>query len=331
MRRIVAAFVLGFVFSSPPSWTQGVPQQAQAVVISEKVGVLIDAEERNRYRLFPDVSGFRHAQIVLLPDGTYELRVVHVVAKDERLLTRRISLNDLERIRQHISNEEQVSYFLPYLRLMDLGEKPRLVAIPGLQAPEPSTGRIVGEMFGGVGGALVGGFLGGIIALIAFPISEENDEENSIEVEGDPGVEPFGRAIGEFFATMSRFGPGFVVGSMIGSATAVHAIGSTSEVKGSYWATLGGSIFGTVLGGGLVYIMRDSPPLAAIAFLTCQSGGATIGFNSTRKLRKPALKQGVLNIERGKFGLASPGISLRPDPYGRGTLIYSIDLISVHF
>jgi hypothetical protein len=53
-------------------------EEGKIVITSEHVGEIIDLEERNTYNLFPDIEGFKSAVFLILPDGSYVLKITRV-------------------------------------------------------------------------------------------------------------------------------------------------------------------------------------------------------------------------------------------------------------
>lgn len=65
-------------------------EQEKVIVISEKVGEVIDKEEREQYKLFPQIKGFKSAVILQLADDGFVAEVTYEEEGEEKI--RRIPL-----------------------------------------------------------------------------------------------------------------------------------------------------------------------------------------------------------------------------------------------
>jgi hypothetical protein len=83
-----ALLFIGIAFLSfPQLYAQD--EDGKIVVIGEHVGEIIDLEERNIYNLFPDIEGFKSAVFLMLPDGSYMLKITRVdKANGEEIIIR---------------------------------------------------------------------------------------------------------------------------------------------------------------------------------------------------------------------------------------------------
>ncbi len=83
------------------------PQEAdagQVIVISEKVGEVIDLQERNYYGLFLASWNFHSAVIRQLPDGSYLAEITEVTDGERKTRTLPVDQQTLEALRDHIEN-----------------------------------------------------------------------------------------------------------------------------------------------------------------------------------------------------------------------------------
>ena len=56
----------------------------KVIIISEKVGEVIDAEERERFGLWPEITGFKSTIFLQLPDGSYVAEVTYEKDGEEK-------------------------------------------------------------------------------------------------------------------------------------------------------------------------------------------------------------------------------------------------------
>ncbi len=210
--------------------------------------------------------------------------------------------------------EESISRFQ---RLDSLGDSSRVESLqqrvknnslylkPGPIKP----GKVAGEFLLGGFGAVVGGV--GATSIIpdqgGWP---------------DPGVVVAGLSL-------------YLIGSNLGCASGVYLTGNSNREKGSYLSTLGGSFVGTLVGSIigfplLVALDDDDKWWSFVAFTAAQSGGATIGFNRSRKGRKiDRYSKALLNLNDGKLALAFPQADVSQDFFSSGK--YKVNLFQARF
>ena len=142
-----------------------------------------------------------------------------------------------------------------------------LIYVPPLKA-----GRIAGELsFGFLSG--LGGTLAGLLGAILY---EEISD---------------GGGHGSFDAYDMLF-IGAISGYAVGTSIGVSLIGSCGNEKGSFIASLCGSLAGTLISAAIITAIESNPyePVpewAPLAVISAPVIGATIGFNLSRKYRKP--------------------------------------------
>jgi hypothetical protein len=100
--------------------------EGQAMIISPRVGDIIDAEERDRFRLFPDIKGFQSAVFLLLPDSTCVVRVI--TAEDGTEQTRGIRLSKTRWL--------QVRDMIDHYEAIQAGTYRRTSGSPSLSIPQ---------------------------------------------------------------------------------------------------------------------------------------------------------------------------------------------------
>lgn len=173
--------------------------------------------------------------------------------------------------------------------------------------------KVAGELLLGGVGALLAGTAGGIIG---FNITYDEGNDDWMNFSGWPG------AIA-----------GYLVGSNLGSAAGVYLIGNSGGEKGSYVAALGGSFVGTLVGGvTAVALIRDNDEgtIPFAVFTAAQTGGATIGFNLSRKGRKiDGYSEALLNLNDGKLAFAFPQADVSKDSFSSAE--YKVNLFQAKF
>lgn len=127
---------------------------------------------------------------------------------------------------------------------------------------------------------------------------------------------------------------GYLIASNFGCAGGVTLMGNTGGERGSYWASLGGSTVGTVVGGLLAIAILsgsddDINETPFIILTAAQAGGATIGFNATRKRKVEVLSGALLNLDEDKLSLAFPQVNATSDSFGSAN--FRIDLFQANF
>ena len=75
MKHKLILKTLFFIFCATTLWSQ--QKQGEIISLSDSIGIEIDRAERDRYHLFPDITGFQSAQIIQLPDSKYRLNYTY--------------------------------------------------------------------------------------------------------------------------------------------------------------------------------------------------------------------------------------------------------------
>ena len=185
-----------------------------------------------------------------------------------------------------------------------------------VKAGPADPGKVAGEMLGGGLGAIAGGI---VCATAVFNLASDGDD-------GCFGCCDVGGLIGGLV--------GYLVGSNVGSATGVYLVGNTGGEKGSFWAGFGGSLLGTLVGGicaaALARDSDDDSGTASLFVLTAtQAGGATLGFNATRKQRVEAPSGSMFNLKDGKLALAMSEVNIACDAFNSDC--YKVNLFEANF
>lgn len=168
---------------------------------------------------------------------------------------------------------------------------------------------------------LVGGLsamvCGGIGAFLGYNLTYDENADGWFNFSGLPGA-----------------AVGYLVASNAGCAGGVSLVGNSGGERGSYWASFGGSVVGTVVGGLLaIAIVRESDDdineTPFIILTASQAGGATIGFNATRKRKIEVPSGALLNLDGDKLSLAFPQVNASPDTFGSAN--FRLDLFQANF
>lgn len=110
MKRLVAvvvvvAFVLNCA-STLSHYEYQVYEREQPIVISERVGEIIDTEEGERFALFYEIKEFKEAQFYAIEDGGY---VVEIMTDDKKLAAINCDQNAIMILRDYINKYEEIS------------------------------------------------------------------------------------------------------------------------------------------------------------------------------------------------------------------------------
>jgi hypothetical protein len=222
---------------------------------------------------------------------------------------------------QDVLAQSADSLFLKQIQAIDSSESATLKQraernFAYIKAGPADPGKVTGELLAGGLGAIMGGV---VFGKVGFGLAS------------DGGGGGFGCCdVSGFIGGLV----GYLVGSNVGSATGVCLVGNTGGERGSYWASLGGSTVGNVVGGLLaIAIVRESDDdinVTPFLILTAsQAGGATIGFNATRKRKVEVPSGALLNLEEDKLSLSFPQVNASPDSFG--TANFRIDLFQANF
>ncbi|UCE05770.1 MAG: hypothetical protein JSW07_19600, partial [bacterium] len=75
MKRKLSLKAIFLILCVTTAWSQ--QKEGEIISLSDSIGVEIDPAERDRYHLFPDISGFQSAQIIQLPGSKYRLNYTY--------------------------------------------------------------------------------------------------------------------------------------------------------------------------------------------------------------------------------------------------------------
>jgi len=180
------------------------------------------------------------------------------------------------------------------------------VVNPKVERPPVSKGRIIGEVLAAMAAMGVVGGLGGVIFIKAY----YNAFHDKDCMAGLAGLSVWIRLVCPFLIPLA-------------AATTVYLIGRIGEQTGSFWATLGLSIVGPILGmiAGKIALSFDTWAHLECALLV-PSLGAVIGFNLTRRYKetfapKAAAQKDFFQLVKEFESKASENQSARSEQAGR--------------
>jgi uncharacterized membrane protein len=288
-------------------------QEGEIIIISEKVGEVIDLEERNKYNLFPDIEGFQSVVFLKLPDGSYLLKVTYLEEttgeeKIKRILRTESSIRQYGSKIDHFENipAGKYQFRFDYEKVEETkAEKPQVTTVLELVEKKPIIGAFGSAV---LGGAACGGAVMGIGALAAGP--------------------------GEFPYVIPFFSLGVATGATLG-------IWLWDKENYSPASTFFGAIVPPVIGAIGGYFIagmiagEDEMKLGAVVGLFFSSFasplGATIAYAIHRNKRQANIA--LLNIKKGDLQAGVPSPILRPVLLLRDKAAweYHINLIGAEF
>ncbi len=249
-------FISTAFFSSGQIYAQ--EEEGKIIVISEKVGEVIDSEENKKYNLFPAIKGFQSGVFLRLSDGSYVFKVTNIDETTGEEKVKRIPITE-SIIKIYGSSIDQFKEIQ-----LESKEKKKEKKV---EKPPLNAGRIVGELFaGGVGGVVIGYAL--------LPKSGEGEYRflqaslyctlsNVIIVYI---VGNIGDKTGSFVATLFLGAIGGILGGGIGGDT-YH---SDLDFEGSFYGSMIGAPIGATLGFNLT--RRYDKPKSETAFINFRNG-----------------------------------------------------------
>jgi hypothetical protein len=103
----------GVVVQEPP-WAstsvseEQVAHEGRAVVINERIGEVIDPQERDKYGLFGYIAGFLAAEFRLQDDGTYWLYIMHTDPESgaAKIIKRQTDEITVQRLKEYINQSK---------------------------------------------------------------------------------------------------------------------------------------------------------------------------------------------------------------------------------
>ena len=134
-----------------------------------------------------------------------------------------------------------------------------------------------------------------------------------------------------WFAGLGEALAGYLIGSSIGSALGVQAIGQAGRGPMGFGNTYLGSIIGSFVGIGLIAAIDDDLGTKHfVIFGLVQSAGASIGLHSTINKQSVTNDHGLLNYHQGTWSMSSPSLKVTPNPSIENDWIKSVTLVGIH-
>lgn len=309
MKHISMGLVFLLLLKITPFSVAIAEEKGKVIIISEEVGEVIDAEERERFGLWSGIEGFKSAIFLQLPDGSYVAEVTYEEDGEEIKVRTPQSEMSIKSLKDYIEKFEDNKPELFDLKPKHQEAEKAAVYLEKaiVEKPPISSAKITAEISGGIClGALLG--IGGGLIGYLFTASENSQDFESLK---------------GLLGAMLGFAIAYPIGSVIG----VYAIGNTGNETGSFAATLGGGVLGVGVGYWTIamghgYAALLWPPI-----------GATIGFNVTRRYRNPPpLETGLINYRDSRLSLAVPSIYYtQKNTFEGKTITQNVTLIRINF
>ena len=104
---LVLLFLSFLAFSLKKACTQ--EQEGEIIIISERVGEVIDLEEREKFNLFRFAEGFQSATLFKLPDSSYVWKITCLdsITGEQPVLQFPTTKIEIDRLSQHIDHYEE--------------------------------------------------------------------------------------------------------------------------------------------------------------------------------------------------------------------------------
>ncbi|MBT3496472.1 MAG: hypothetical protein HN657_00635 [Candidatus Marinimicrobia bacterium] len=124
-----------FIFCLLAGWAFA---QNDIIILSPKVGSVIDAEENQFYEIFPKIKQFVSAQIFMNEDAHYEARIVHFKKRKRITITQSITMKSFVALQNYVNQQPLFSdenrkkkgidvFYLRAPKILDEMEKPQYV------------------------------------------------------------------------------------------------------------------------------------------------------------------------------------------------------------
>lgn len=282
--------------------------QQEVVVVSEKVGEEIDAEERARYALFPAVEDFISAKFIRTAPGQLVLQIVS--GESGQPVTQNISVTPmaLRNIGAIIDAHEDGQFAIGE----EAPPEPKMWRAELLQAMRKEK-REGPQPFAGYLGSLFGGFL--TVVAVA---------ELGMGIESRQGL-------------YLSWG----IGSAFVSALTINGLGEFGKDSAMFGSTFMGSLLGSALGILLIEgsYQAESGALAVFSILFAKpiltSWGGIKGYYGAAERRARSEQYGLLNFggDTVKLAWPQPAVAVSPGTgkYDQLDLTYQVRLLNLRF
>ncbi|MBI4551409.1 MAG: hypothetical protein HY710_04025 [Candidatus Latescibacteria bacterium] len=276
--------------------------EGRVIVVSPRVGEVIDAGERERFGLFPMIHTFHSARFLLLPDSALVADVTLMENGVERTQRIRLPKTMLTTIRETIEHFEESQAGTHRMTPRQRPTPPQLPSRKGSGAGRVAAQLVVGSLTGGLG-SLVG------IGALAASCGDDDCSDSQV---------------------IASLGLMYGLNALVSAAT-VYGIGKHHDRAGhgSPGATAGGALVGMTLAAlTLPSALESNGPELFILSLTFPAIGAVIGYNMSLP-QAP----GVLNIRDGRiqWGIPTPTLQATRLPHKQSALDYRVRLVDVRF
>jgi hypothetical protein len=301
---IIFLNLIFFLFSLTVLYAQD--EEHEVIIISERVGEVVDLEERNYYQLFLGVEGFQSAEFLKISDSLFLVKIIYQKNDIEQIQFQRLTESKMQHIREFIDHFEEIQIGV-YTPIQEMNrEKNNLIKI--YKKPENLIpGQVTGEVFMGLGSSVFVGLLFGKGGPLYDRDNSDYDEINW----------------------------GFLVGSTLANTLGVYIIGNLGDQEGTILNTFLGSLIGTIASMGLIVTldndMDKNEPFDSTLLLLSQTAGSVITFNMTRKVVAYKSKDSLLSFKDGNWSLCYPPIYLESNPLQTDDWIQKVNLLSVNF
>lgn len=132
----------------------------------------------------------------------------------------------------------------------------------------------------------------------------------------------------ESMGTLAYVYIGWYAGYMLGNSIGVYIAGNDKYEKGSYFATLGGSILGALIGVSTFFAL-DNKDIGACLSIISPPIGSILGFNLSRKPRGMAHGRALINWGQGGLKWSLSNINVYFDNCNRPVL--NVNLFQANF
>jgi hypothetical protein len=103
---IIFLNLIFFLFSLTVLYAQD--EEHEVIIISERVGEVVDLEERNYYQLFLGVEGFQSAEFLKISDSLFLVKIIYQKNDIEQIQFQRLTESKMQHISEFIDHFEEI-------------------------------------------------------------------------------------------------------------------------------------------------------------------------------------------------------------------------------